>query len=50
MISRKTKINIQVIIFWGIMASLGGTMFGLATTEILQREQRKPILVVGWAK
>ncbi len=41
--------NIRVIIFSGIMAALIGAMFGLAVTKISQREQRKPILIVGGA-
>ncbi len=41
--------NIRVIIFSGIMAALIGAMLGLAITKISQREQRKPILVVGGA-
>jgi presenilin-like A22 family membrane protease len=41
--------NFRVVIFSGVMAALIGAMFGLAVTTISQREQRKPILVVGGA-
>ncbi|HAC66202.1 MAG TPA: hypothetical protein DCF68_22375 [Cyanothece sp. UBA12306] len=41
--------NIRVIIYSGIMTALVGAMFGLAVTKISQREQRKPILIVGGA-
>lgn len=47
--SRIIKMNIRVVIFSGIMTALVGAMFGLALTKISQREQRKPILIVGGA-
>ena len=41
--------NIKKVIFAGIITALIGAMFGLALTKIAQREQRKPILIIGGA-
>ncbi|MEA5535793.1 hypothetical protein [Crocosphaera sp. XPORK-15E] len=41
--------NIRKVIFAGIMTALIGAMFGLALTKIAQREQRKPIFLIGGA-
>lgn len=41
--------NVRLIIFSGIMASLVGAMIGLAVSTIAQREQRKPIIIIGGA-
>lgn len=41
--------NFRVIIFSGIMTALIGAMMGLAVAKIAQREERKPILIIGGA-
>ena len=41
--------NVRLIIFSGIMAGLIGAMIGLAVSTIAQREQRKPIIIIGGA-
>ena len=39
--------NFRSIIFSGIMLGLVGAMIGLAISNIAQKEQRKPIIIIG---